>query len=71
MATDILDGCAVFDSESGAWQGHLRDRFVFALLAETVMGLGQALGLRIGDEGAFAFETFHVITSGLIWGETA
>lgn len=45
----ILDGCAVFDSESGSWQGNLRDRFVFALLAETGMRLGEALGLRIGE----------------------
>lgn len=45
----ILDACAVFDAESGSWQGNLRDRFVFALLAETGMRLGEALGLRIGE----------------------
>lgn len=45
----ILDGCAVFDVESGSWRGNLRDRFVFALLAETGMRLGEALGLRIGE----------------------
>ncbi|WP_326545297.1 tyrosine-type recombinase/integrase [Mycolicibacterium sp. ND9-15] len=45
----ILDGCAVFDAESGSWRGNLRDRFVFALLAETGMRLGEALGLRIGE----------------------
>ncbi|MFV8315036.1 transposase [Mycobacterium paragordonae] len=45
----ILDGCAVFDTESRSWQGNLRDRFVFALLAETGMRLGEALGLRIGE----------------------
>ncbi|MGH3561282.1 MAG: tyrosine-type recombinase/integrase [Mycobacterium sp.] len=45
----ILDGCAVFDAETGSWQGNLRDRFVFALLAETGMRLGEALGLRIGE----------------------
>ena len=28
---------------------HLRDRFLFALLAETGMRVGQALGLRHGD----------------------
>ena len=28
---------------------HLRDRFLFALLAETGMRIGQALGLRHGD----------------------
>lgn len=45
----ILDGCAVFDPEVGAWRGNLRDRFLFALLAETGMRLGEALGLRIGE----------------------
>lgn len=45
----ILDDCAVFDTESGSWRGNLRDRFVFALLAETGMRLGEALGLRIGE----------------------
>jgi len=45
----ILDGCAVFDAESGSWRGNLRDRFVFALLAETGMRLGEVLGLRIGE----------------------
>lgn len=46
---EILDGCAVFDSATGGWVGHLRDRFLFALLADTGMRLGEALGLRIGD----------------------
>jgi integrase len=45
----ILDGCAVFDAEIGSWRGNLRDRFLFALLAETGMRLGEALGLRIGE----------------------
>lgn len=45
----ILDGCAVFDADAGAWRGNLRDRFLFALLAETGMRLGEALGLRIGE----------------------
>ena len=45
----ILDSCAVFDAETGSWRGNLRDRFVFALLAETGMRLGEALGLRIGE----------------------
>ncbi|MER6947435.1 site-specific integrase [Nonomuraea sp. NPDC000554] len=31
----ILDGCAVFDVTTGEWNGNLRDRFLFALLAET------------------------------------
>ena len=45
----ILDGCAVYDPESGEWQGNLRDRFLFALLAETGMRLGEALGMRINE----------------------
>lgn len=45
----ILDGCALFDAEIGSWRGNLRDRFLFALLAETGMRLGEVLGLRIGE----------------------
>jgi integrase len=45
----ILDGCAVYDSQAGEWQGNLRDRFLFALLAETGMRLGEALGMRINE----------------------
>jgi integrase len=45
----ILDGCAVFDKERGEWRGNLRDRFLFALLAESGMRIGEALGMRIGD----------------------
>ena len=45
----ILDGCAVPDASIGEWAGNLRDRLLFALLAETGMRLGEALGLRIGD----------------------
>ena len=45
----ILDGCAVYDSKSGEWQGNLRDRFLFGLLAETGMRLGEALGMRINE----------------------
>lgn len=44
----ILDGCATQDP-SGEWVGNLRDRLLFALLAETGMRLGEALGLRISD----------------------
>src|SRR5688572_27755441 len=45
----ILDGCAVADAATGEWSGNLRDRLVFALLAETGMRLGELLGLRISD----------------------
>ena len=45
----ILDGCAVFVVSTGEWSGNLRDRLLFALLAETGMRIGELLGLRIGD----------------------
>ena len=45
----VLDGCAVIGADGGDWRGNLRDRFLFALLAETGMRLGEALGLRIAD----------------------
>ena len=45
----ILDGCAVYDRQTGEWQGNLRDRFLFALLAETGMRLGEALGMRVNE----------------------
>lgn len=37
----ILDGGAVFDTDTGSWQGNLRDRFLFSLLAEKACGLGR------------------------------
>ena len=45
----ILDGCAVPDRRSGEWAGNLRDRLLFALLAETGCRLGEVLGMRISD----------------------
>lgn len=39
----ILDGCAVYDTATGEWVGNLRDRLLFALLAES--------GMRIGEGG--------------------
>jgi integrase len=45
----VLDGCAVTGADGGDWRGNLRDRFLFALLAETGMRLGEALGVRIAD----------------------
>jgi site-specific recombinase XerD len=47
----ILDGCAVQDAD-GRWTGGLaglRDRLLFAVLAETGMRLGEALSLRHVD----------------------
>lgn len=45
----ILDGCAVYDTVTGRWVGNLRDRLLFATLAETGMRLGELLGMRISD----------------------
>jgi integrase len=45
----ILDGCAVPDAEVGDWAGNLRDRMLFAMLAETGMRLGEVLGLQVRD----------------------
>jgi integrase len=45
----ILDGCAVWDEERGEWAGNLRDRFLFSVLADSGMRIGEALGLRIND----------------------
>jgi integrase len=45
----ILDGCAVADPATGDWVGNLRDRLLFAILAETGARLGEVLGLAISD----------------------
>jgi integrase len=45
----ILNACAVPDAATGEWAGNLRDRLLFALLAETGCRLGEALGMRISD----------------------
>ena len=45
----ILDACAVYDTATGQWVGNLRDRLLFATLAESGMRLGELLGMRIGD----------------------
>ncbi|MGW4125079.1 hypothetical protein [Nocardia sp. NPDC004711] len=45
----VLDGCAVPDPDTGEWVGNMRDRFVFAVVAETGCRLGEVLGLRIAD----------------------
>lgn len=45
----VLDGCAVPDPDTAEWVGNLRDRFLFAVLAETGCRLGEVLGLRIAD----------------------
>lgn len=45
----ILDRCAVPDAAGGEWVGNLRDRLLFALLAETGCRIGEVLGMRTSD----------------------
>jgi site-specific recombinase XerD len=45
----ILDGCARWDPASGQWTGPVRDRLLFAALAETGMRLGELLSTRHCD----------------------
>lgn len=45
----ILSGCAARDPASGEWSGSLRDRLLFATLAETGMRLGEVLCLTHAD----------------------
>ena len=45
----VLDACAWWDATGGVWRGSLRNRMLFALLAETGMRLGEALCLFHDD----------------------
>ena len=45
----IVEACARFDPVSGEWGGSLRDRLLFATLAETGVRLGEALCLTHSD----------------------
>lgn len=45
----ICDACARWDPDSREWGGTLRDRLLWALLAETGLRLGEALGLQHCD----------------------
>jgi len=45
----ILDGCARWDAAAGCWAGSVRDRLLFATLAETGMRLGECLSTRHCD----------------------
>ena len=45
----ICDACARFDPGTGQWKGRVRDRLLWALLAETGLRLGEALGLQHRD----------------------
>jgi len=45
----ICEACARFDAAGGQWTGRVRDRFLWSLLAETGLRLGEALGLQHRD----------------------
>jgi integrase len=45
----ILDSCARWDGQKRDWEGSVRDRLLWALLAETGMRLGEALALKHCD----------------------
>jgi site-specific recombinase XerD len=45
----IKDACACWDDERREWVGSLRDRLLWALLEETGMRVGEALGLQHRD----------------------
>ena len=45
----ILGSCARWDDRNGDWDGSVRDRLLWALLAETGMRLGEALALKHRD----------------------
>jgi len=45
----ILDACARWDAATGDWSGSVRDRLLFATLAETGMRLGECLSTRHCD----------------------
>ena len=53
----ILEGCARFERERGEWRGSLRDRLLFATLAETGVRVGEALCLTHADWHAGRGET--------------
>jgi site-specific recombinase XerD len=47
--TAICDACARVDAATGEWAGRVRDRLLWALLAETGLRLGEALSLQHRD----------------------
>jgi integrase len=46
---EILDACARWDAVAGCWSGSVRNRLLFATLAETGMRLGECLSTRHCD----------------------
>lgn len=59
----ILDACAWWDAAAGVWRGSLRNRLLFALLAETGVRLGEALCLFHDDFVAGRGDTPYVLVT--------
>jgi hypothetical protein len=59
----LLNACARWDAAAGAWRGSLRNRLLFALLAETGMRLGEALCLFHDDVVAGRGGTPYVLVT--------
>ena len=59
----VLDACAWWDAAAGVWRGSLRNRLLFALLAETGMRLGEALCLFHDDFVAGRGDTPYVLVT--------
>jgi integrase len=59
----LLDACARWDAAAGVWRGSLRNRLLFALLAETGMRLGEALCLFHDDVVAGRGGTPYVLVT--------
>ncbi len=52
--------CAAWDADARQWRGCVRDRLLWALLAETGLRLGEALGMRHRDWHAGCGETAFI-----------
>ena len=56
----ICDVCAAWDAQACRWRGCVRDRLLWALLAESGLRLGEALGLQHRDWHAGCGDTAFI-----------
>jgi site-specific recombinase XerD len=56
----ICDACAPWDAQTRRWRGCVRDRLLWALLAESGLRLGEALGLQHRDWHAGCGDTAFI-----------
>jgi integrase len=56
----ICDACAAWDVQTRRWRGGVRDRLLWALLAESGLRLGEALGLQHRDWHAGCGDTAFI-----------